>query len=104
MQAAADLAPGTGQQNGKTGVNPIAKAFATPTRGLGDKAGENEVVQETFWPRRTTCPATTRRTDRTPVSPRASTTPSRRPEKAGISTRAGSKVGALLSSFGIVPC
>lgn len=40
--AAADLAPGTGQQNGKTGVNPIAKAFATPTRGLGDKAGENE--------------------------------------------------------------
>lgn len=42
VQAAADLAPGTGQQNGKTGVNPIAKAFATPTRGLGDKEGENE--------------------------------------------------------------
>jgi hypothetical protein len=40
--AAADLAPGTGQQNGKKGVNPIEKAFATPTRGLGDKAGENE--------------------------------------------------------------
>lgn len=40
--AAADLAPGTGQQNGKKGVNPIAKAFATPTRGLGDKASENE--------------------------------------------------------------
>lgn len=40
--AAADLAPGTGQQNGKKGVNPIEKAFATPTRGLGDKKGENE--------------------------------------------------------------
>jgi hypothetical protein len=40
--AAADLAPGTGQQNGKKGVNPIEKAFATPTRGLGDKEGENE--------------------------------------------------------------
>jgi len=40
--AAAELAPVTGQQNGKKGVNPIEKAFATPTRGLGDKAGENE--------------------------------------------------------------
>jgi hypothetical protein len=42
MQAAADLAPGTGQQNGKKGENPIVKAFATPTRGLGDKEGEND--------------------------------------------------------------
>lgn len=23
-------------------MNPLEKAFATPTRGLGDKAGENE--------------------------------------------------------------
>lgn len=39
--AAADRAPGTSQQ-GKKGVNPIEKAFATPTRGLGDKTGETE--------------------------------------------------------------
>ena len=42
VQAAADSAPGTSQQTGKKGVNPIEKAFATPTRGLGDKEGENE--------------------------------------------------------------
>jgi len=39
--AAADRATGTSQQ-AKKGVNPIEKAFATPTRGLGDKAGETE--------------------------------------------------------------
>lgn len=39
--AAADLAPGTSQQ-AKKGVNAVEKAFATPTRGLGDKAGETE--------------------------------------------------------------
>jgi len=39
--SAADLAPGTSQQ-AKKGVNAVEKAFATPTRGLGDKQGETE--------------------------------------------------------------
>jgi hypothetical protein len=46
--AAADLAPGSGQQKGRTGPNPIAKSFATPTRGLGDKEGENETNARNF--------------------------------------------------------
>ncbi|KAG6545173.1 hypothetical protein Mapa_013285 [Marchantia paleacea] len=37
---ASENAPGTSQQEGKA-LNPIEKAFATPTRGIGDKLGEN---------------------------------------------------------------